>query len=155
MQKPRTRIQITSLRREHLDELVELETLCFPRDQSFERCDFAAMIGGKPYAGLCEVAICNGIAGYWCGAVSVVADMRVLWIDSIAVHPSTWRRGIGAELVESALRKAESFRKVSMVCTSMTPECPEAVRFLLCQGFVRDNRRGFTTEKSHLYSISL
>ena len=98
------RVRIEPMTAEHLDEVAELERLCFP--DPWSRNLLAETLKNDLSAYLVALDDAGRVAGY--AGLTVVLDEGS--IDNIAVRPEYRRRGVAAQLLEVFLNFAQGNR---------------------------------------------
>lgn len=90
----RMKVRIEPMTPEHLDEIAELERVCF--SDPWSRNVFAESLKNDLSAYLVALDDAGRVAGY--AGLTVVLDEG--YIDNIAVRPDCRRRGVAAQLLE-------------------------------------------------------
>ncbi len=90
----RMRVKIEPMTAERLDEVAELERLCFP--DPWSRNVFAESLKNDLSAYLTALDSAGRVAGY--AGLTVVLDEG--YIDNIAVRPDCRRQGVAAQLLD-------------------------------------------------------
>ena len=90
----RMRVKITPMTAEHLDEVAELERLCFP--DPWSRNVLAESLKNDLSAYLVALDAAGRVAGY--AGLTVVLDEGS--IDNIAVRPDCRRQGVASQLLD-------------------------------------------------------
>ena len=98
------RVRIEPMTAEHLDEVAELERLCFT--DPWSRNLLAETLKNDLSAYLVALDDAGRVAGY--AGLTVVLDEG--YIDNIAVRPEYRRRGVAAQLLEVFLNFAQGNR---------------------------------------------
>mgnify|MGYP004655595921 FL=1 len=97
--------EIVPMSAQHIDDVAEIEKLCFSDPWSREMFAEELANSSAHYCVCLAEGVTVGYAGYWC-----VIDEGD--ITNVAVHPKYRRRGIGAALMEHMLREAEERKMV-------------------------------------------
>ena len=98
------RVQIAPMTAEHLDEIAELERLCFP--DPWSRNLLAEALKNDLSAYLVALDAAGRVVGY--AGLTVVLDEGS--IDNIAVRPDCRRRGVAAQLLDVFINFAKGNR---------------------------------------------
>lgn len=95
-------IRITSMKKEHIDRISEIENICFETPWSRESFEKELDENSLAYyiVGISEDQVL-GYAGMW-----VIVDEG--HITNIAVHPDFHNKGIGSQLVRSLIHEAKN-----------------------------------------------
>ena len=100
----RMKVRIEPMTPEHLDEIAELERVCF--SDPWSRNVFAESLKNDLSAYLVALDDAGRVAGY--AGLTVVLDEG--YIDNVAVRPDCRRRGVAAQLLEVFVNFAQGNR---------------------------------------------
>lgn len=101
-------IEVREMKREHIDEVMEVEHLCFSIPWSKEA--FMEEISNNYFAHYVSALVDGKVIGY-AGMWKVCDEGH---ITNVAVHPDYRRMGIGSRLIEKLIEMAKSFEIGSM-----------------------------------------
>lgn len=134
--KEQKALRIRVVNEHDICELVFLENECFEtyyRRHRFSKAHFAHYLENNQTIFL--VAILNSsIIGYVAGSVRASKFQSSARLDSIAVSPPSWKRGIGSQLMKCFIVKAKQ-RACTTVVLEVAVANKNGVLFFTKQGF--------------------
>lgn len=119
--------------RRDLPEVLEIENLCFP--QPWQEHHFVDVLRQRNVIGsVCETPKVKGRGDDVVGYAIYELNKRNLFLHSMAVHPSCWRRGIGTAMMSRLLGKLSLDRRTEMIVFTSAANCRSHL-FLKSLGF--------------------
>jgi [ribosomal protein S18]-alanine N-acetyltransferase len=93
------KLLVTPMQDRHLDQVAELEGICFP--QPWPRRVFAALA----HHPLSLALVCQNQAGLVVGTCCLMLDGHQLQVQNLSVHPAFRRRGVARHLLLAGLSR--------------------------------------------------
>ena len=118
-----------------LSKVVDLENICFPKG-GWTLAQFRYELLENPFSNLLVFEENQAIIGY----IDWGITYEQAQLANIAVHPASWKQGIGQQLLNEALQDA-----IEKECENMTLEArisnERAIQFYEKNGFISVNTR--------------
>lgn len=119
--------------RRDFPEILEIENLCFPHP--WEKEHFIDALRQRNIIGsVCETPKVKGRGEDVIGHMIYEPNKTNIFIHSLAVHPSCWRRGVGRLMVSKLISKLSFDRRTELVTFTSSENYP-AHMFLKAMGF--------------------
>ena len=125
-------MELLLMRAEHLEDVAELERLCFAEPWSARALEL--LLGDGAFAFVCTE---DGVAVAYGGMLTVLDEGQ---ITNVAVHPAYRRRGLGRRVLQSMLCEAEK-RGLREISLEVRASNQAAITLYEQAGFLRVGRR--------------
>jgi ribosomal-protein-alanine N-acetyltransferase len=93
------KLLVTPMKDSHLDQVTELEGICFP--QPWPRRVFQALAHHPGSLAL----VCQSLSGFVVGTCCLMLDQTRLQVQNLSVHPACRRRGVARHLLLAGLAR--------------------------------------------------
>ena len=129
-----------------LSQVVDLENICFPKG-GWTLAQFRYELLENPFSNLLVFEENQAIIGY----IDWWITYEQAQLANIAVHPESWKQGIGQQLLNEALQDA-----IEKECENMTLEVrisnEHAIQFYEKNGFISvDTRKNYYDDGENAY----